>query len=108
MSLLRDVIFLTYSTWFYLDRGGGGDSSWHKSGSGLYKQNSIDDFISCANYLVSENFVNRHHLSAIGLSAGSLLLGAAINMCPDLFRAVILKVYFFSKVKVYCRYFMYL
>lgn len=75
-------------------RGGGGDSSWHKSGSGLYKQNSIDDFISCANYLVSENFVNRHHLGAIGLSAGSLLLGAAINMCPDLFRAVILKVPF--------------
>ncbi|EXB44900.1 Protease 2 [Morus notabilis] len=75
-------------------RGGGGDSSWHKSGSGLYKQNSIDDFVSCANYLISENFVHRHLLSTIGYSAGSLLLGAAINMCPDLFRAAILKVPF--------------
>ncbi|XP_060669574.1 uncharacterized protein LOC107429092 [Ziziphus jujuba] len=75
-------------------RGGGGDSSWHKSGSGLHKKNSIFDFVSCANYLVKEDYVHRDQLGAIGYSAGCLLLGAAINMCPDLFRAAILKVPF--------------
>ncbi|KAF7827932.1 prolyl oligopeptidase family protein [Senna tora] len=77
-------------------RGGGGgvDSSWHKSGSGLNKHNSIYDFVSCANYLVNEGYVHRDQLGAIGWSAGCLLLGAAMNMYPDLFRASILKVPF--------------
>ncbi|KAF3431635.1 hypothetical protein FNV43_RR26366 [Rhamnella rubrinervis] len=75
-------------------RGGGGDSSWHKSGSGMYKRNSIHDFVSCANYLIEENYVHKDHLGAIGHSAGCLLLGATINMHPDLFRAALLKVPF--------------
>lgn len=75
-----------------MGRGGGGDSSWHKSGSGMYKRNSIHDFVSCANYLVKENYVHKDHLGAVGYSAGCLLLGATINMHPDLFCAAILKV----------------
>ncbi|XP_061976902.1 uncharacterized protein LOC133698042 [Populus nigra] len=75
-------------------RGGGGHSLWHKYGSGLNKCNSIYDFISCGNYLVSEGYVHRDRLGAIGFSAGGLLVGAAINMNPDLFRAAILKVPF--------------
>jgi protease II len=78
---------------FVLSRGGGGgDSSWHESGSGLFKQNSVYDFGSCANYLVSDGYVHRDRLGAIGYSAGCLVVGAAINMFPDLFRAAILKV----------------
>lgn len=73
--------------------GGGADSSWHKSGSGLYKINSIHDFISCGNYLANEGYVCRDRLGAIGYSAGCLLLGAAVNLYPKLFRAAILKVY---------------
>lgn len=77
----------------FMRRGGGGDSSsWHKSGTGQNKQNSIRDFVSCAQYLVNEEFVHRHRLGGIAHSAGSLLLGAAMNMHPDLFRAAILKV----------------
>lgn len=72
--------------------GGGADSSWHEFGSGLNKRNSIDDFISCGNYLVNEGYVSRDQLGAIGYSAGCLLVGAAINMFPKLFRAAILKV----------------
>lgn len=72
--------------------GGGGDSSWHKSGSGLYKQNSVYDFVACADYLVNEGYVHRDRVGAIGFSAGCLVVGAAINMYPDLFRAAILKV----------------
>ncbi|KAE9605614.1 putative oligopeptidase B [Lupinus albus] len=74
-------------------RGGGlGDSSWHKSGSGLNKHNSIIDFVSCGNYLVNEGYVQSDQLGAIGWSAGCFLIGAAMNMSPQLFRAAILKV----------------
>ncbi|XP_048228684.1 protease 2 isoform X3 [Ricinus communis] len=74
--------------------GSGGDSSWHKSGSGLNKLNSIYDFISCGNFLIDEGYVHGDCLSAIGFSAGGLLVGAAINMNPNLFCAAILKVPF--------------
>ncbi|WCJ35775.1 Prolyl oligopeptidase family protein [Euphorbia peplus] len=76
-------------------RGGGeGDLSWHKSGSGLNKLNSMYDFISCGDYLINEGYVHKDKLTAIGYSAGGLLVGAAINMNPSLFRAAILKVPF--------------
>lgn len=76
-----------------MGRGGGGDdSSWHKSGSGLNKKNSVYDFVACADYLVNEGYVHRDRVGAIGFSAGCLVVGAAINMYPDLFRAAILKV----------------
>nr|XP_043624396.1 protease 2 [Erigeron canadensis] len=76
-------------------RGGAGvDPSWHKNGSGLHKLNSINDFISCGEYLINEGYVCRGQLAAIGHSAGGLLVAAAINMHPELFRAAILKVPF--------------
>ncbi|XP_010521477.1 PREDICTED: uncharacterized protein LOC104800376 isoform X1 [Tarenaya hassleriana] len=76
-------------------RGGGGeDLSWHKSGAGLNKKNSIQDFIACANYLIDEGYVQRQYLAAIGYSAGCVLPAAAMNMHPGLFRAAILKVPF--------------
>ncbi|KAK9034193.1 hypothetical protein V6N11_050368 [Hibiscus sabdariffa] len=76
-------------------RGGGGDDpSWHKSGHGLLKQNSINDFVSCGRYLIDEGYVQRDQLSAIGVSAGCLLIGAALNMFPNLFCAAIMKVPF--------------
>ncbi|CDY33560.1 BnaC06g29920D [Brassica napus] len=74
--------------------GGGGDFSWHKSGTGSLKLNSIQDFIYCANYLMDKGYVHRHHLAAIGYSAGALLPAAAMNMHPSLFQAAILKVPF--------------
>ncbi|KAB2614264.1 prolyl endopeptidase-like [Pyrus ussuriensis x Pyrus communis] len=74
--------------------GGGADSSWHKSGTGFNKLNSIYDFVSCGNYLIEEGYVHKDRLGAIGHSAGGLLVGATINMYPDLFRASILKVPF--------------
>ncbi|KAL0538823.1 hypothetical protein IC582_022982 [Cucumis melo] len=74
--------------------GGGGDSSWHRSGNGLEKPNSIHDFVSCANFLINNGYVHKDRLGSIGYSAGGLLVGAAINMHPNLFRAAILKVPF--------------
>lgn len=77
-------------------RGGDGgcDSSWHRSGSGLQKLNSIYDFLSCAEYLVSMGYVHQNQLAGTGHSAGGLLVGAAINMYPQLFSSAILKVPF--------------
>lgn len=72
--------------------GAGADPSWHKSGRGLNKLNSIHDFVACGEYLVSEGFIHRNQLAALGVSAGCLLVGAAVNMYPELFRAAILKV----------------
>ncbi|KAK1310867.1 hypothetical protein QJS10_CPA08g01806 [Acorus calamus] len=76
-------------------RGGGGQGvSWHKSGARSCKLNSIYDFIACGTYLGNEGYVHKDRLSAIGCSAGGLLVGAAINMNPNLFCAAILKVPF--------------
>ncbi|KAJ0815257.1 putative oligopeptidase B transcription factor WD40-like family [Helianthus annuus] len=74
--------------------GAGSDPSWHKNGSGLHKLNSINDFISCGKYLINEGYVHKDQLGAIGHSAGGLLVAAAINMHPNLFKAAILKVPF--------------
>ncbi|XP_051146105.1 uncharacterized protein LOC127261771 isoform X2 [Andrographis paniculata] len=73
-------------------RGGAGpDPSWHESGRGLNKLNSIQDFIACGEYLINEGLIDKNKLAAVGTSAGCVLVGAAINMQPELFRAVILK-----------------
>ncbi|KAG8366496.1 hypothetical protein BUALT_Bualt17G0086100 [Buddleja alternifolia] len=74
--------------------GAGADPSWHISGRGLNKLNSIHDFVSCGKYLINEGLIHKNQLSAVGISAGCLLVGAAINMHPELFRAAILKVPF--------------
>jgi len=50
------------------------------------------DFAVCGSYLTSEGYVHKDWLSAIGTSAGGLLVGAAINMYADLFCAAVLKV----------------
>ncbi|GMH01817.1 hypothetical protein Nepgr_003656 [Nepenthes gracilis] len=74
--------------------GGGGDSSWHEQGSGVRKINSVHDFVTCSKYLIDKGYVQKEKLAAIGYSAGSLVVGAAINMYQDLFCAAILKVPF--------------
>lgn len=74
--------------------GGGGGKSWHHDGRALKKCNSINDYIACAKFLVEEKYVQSSKLAAWGYSAGGLLVGAAINVCPDLFSVAILKVPF--------------
>ncbi|KAK8950209.1 hypothetical protein KSP40_PGU013767 [Platanthera guangdongensis] len=75
-------------------RGGGSDLAWHKAGTRDCKLNSIHDFAASAKFLISEGYVHKNQLSAIGCSAGGLLVGATINMFPNLFSAAILKVPF--------------
>ncbi|PIA52390.1 hypothetical protein AQUCO_01000335v1, partial [Aquilegia coerulea] len=76
-------------------RGGGGRGKrWHHDGRGTKKLNSIQDYISCAKFLVKREIVNPNKLAGWGYSAGGLLVASAINTEPDLFRAAVLKVPF--------------
>ncbi|XP_019711275.1 uncharacterized protein [Elaeis guineensis] len=74
--------------------GGGGGKKWHHDGRRTKKQNSINDFVSCAEFLVNQGIVKENSLAAWGYSAGGLLVASAINTRPDLFRAAVLKVPF--------------
>lgn len=67
---------------------------WYENGKLLRKKNTFTDFIDCAEFLVGENYTSPERLFAKGGSAGGLLMGAVVNMRPDLFRAVIANVPF--------------
>lgn len=83
-----------------LDRGfvyalahirGGSDMgrAWYEDGKLLKKKNTFTDFIACAEHLVAQKYTRPDRLFAAGASAGGLLMGAVVNMRPDLFKGVI-------------------
>ncbi|KAE7999826.1 hypothetical protein FH972_004221 [Carpinus fangiana] len=74
--------------------GGGGGKKWHHDGRRTKKNNSIKDYLSCAKFLIERGIVQENKLAGWGFSAGGLLVASAVNCCPDLFRAAILKVPF--------------
>jgi len=67
---------------------------WYEDGKLLKKENTFTDFIDCAEYLVDEGFTQSDKLFAAGGSAGGLLMGAILNMRPDLFHCVVARVPF--------------
>ena len=67
---------------------------WYEDGKMLNKKNSFDDFICVAEYLKENKFVHPEKLFAMGGSAGGLLMGAVINMRPDLWKGIIAAVPF--------------
>jgi len=71
---------------------------WYHEGKQLSKRNSFHDFIACAEHLIAQGYTCSQRLTAMGSSAGGLLLGALLNMRPDLFRAMIVKVPFVDVV----------
>lgn len=62
---------------------------WYDDGKVLKKKNTFEDFVASAQYLVDERYTSPDRLFANGGSAGGMLMGAVINMRPDLFRGVI-------------------
>jgi prolyl oligopeptidase len=83
----------------FINRGGvlvitclrGGDEygeNWHKNGMLHKKQNTFDDFIAAAEYLINEKYTNPDKLAIRGGSNGGLLMGAVMTQRPDLFKAV--------------------
>lgn len=71
---------------------------WYEDGKLLNKKNTFNDFIDCAEMLIKEKYTNQNKLFAYGGSAGGLLMGAIINMRPDLFKGVIAAVPFVDVV----------
>jgi oligopeptidase B len=71
---------------------------WYDDGKLLNKMNTFTDFIACGEYLVGKGYTNPGHLYAMGGSAGGLLVGAVVNMRPDLFNGVIAAVPFVDVV----------
>jgi oligopeptidase B len=81
---------------------------WFDDGRMMHKQNSFNDFIDCSEYLTKpqyaapgagkQQYTSREKLFAMGASAGGLLMGAVVNMRPDLYKGVIAAVPFVDVV----------
>lgn len=89
----------------FLDRGGiyalahirgGGDlgEEWREEGRMMKKKNTFTDFIACAEHLIAHGYTSAKRLAIQGGSAGGLLIGAVLNMRPELFKAAHLAVPF--------------
>ena len=76
-------------------RGGGElGKAWHDDGRMMHKKNTFTDFIVCAEYLLQQGYGSKNRLVIEGRSAGGLLMGAVLNMRPDLFHAALVGVPF--------------
>jgi oligopeptidase B len=62
---------------------------WFENGRLLHKKNTFTDFVDCAQFLVNEKYTSKEKLFAMGGSAGGMLMGAVINLRPDLFKGVV-------------------
>jgi oligopeptidase B len=100
-----DEIAFSSNLFSMVDRGvvaavahirGGGEmgKAWHDDGRMMHKKNSFTDFIAAAEYLVTEGYGSKDRLVIEGRSAGGLLMGAVLNLRPDLFHAALVGVPF--------------
>jgi oligopeptidase B len=71
---------------------------WYEDGKLLKKKNTFTDFIACAEHLVNEAYTTVDKLAIHGRSAGGLLIGAVVNMRPDLFKLAIADVPFMDVI----------
>ena len=71
---------------------------WYENGKLLKKKNTFTDFINCAEHLVREGYTSPQHMYAMGGSAGGLLMGAVVNMKPELWNGIIAAVPFVDVV----------
>lgn len=72
--------------------------NWYENGKLLQKKNTFTDFIDCSKFLIEQKMTSAKHLYAMGGSAGGLLMGAVINMQPDIYNGVIAAVPFVDVV----------
>ncbi len=71
---------------------------WYEDGKMFKKINTFTDFVDCSKHLINEGYTTSDHLYAYGGSAGGLLMGAVVNMAPELYNGVIAAVPFVDVV----------
>jgi oligopeptidase B len=71
---------------------------WYEDGKLMKKKNTFTDFIDCGKFLINEKYTSAGHLYAMGGSAGGLLMGAIVNMAPELWNGVVAQVPFVDVV----------
>jgi len=86
LSLLDRGFVLAYA---HIRGGGDMGKTWHDAGRLMEKRNTFTDFIAATRELLSEGFGDPKRVSAEGGSAGGLLMGAIVNLCPGLYRAMV-------------------
>lgn len=71
---------------------------WYENGKLLTKKNTFTDFVDASKFLIAENYTSKDHMYASGGSAGGLLMGAIVNMAPELYNGVVAAVPFVDVV----------
>jgi oligopeptidase B len=71
---------------------------WYEDGKLLKKKNTFSDFVDCSKHLIREHYTSAQHHYAMGGSAGGLLMGAVINLAPELYNGVVAQVPFVDVV----------
>jgi oligopeptidase B len=86
LSLLDRGVVMAYA---HIRGGGDLGKPWHDAGKMLVKRNTFTDFIAAVEHLTATGYGDPARVAAEGGSAGGLLMGAVVNMRPDLFRCII-------------------
>jgi len=89
LALLEKGIIIAYA---HVRGGGENGEDWHLAGQKLTKQNTIGDFIACAEYLIKQGYTSPAKLAGRGTSAGGITIGGALTQRPDLFTLCIVNV----------------
>ena len=86
LSLLDRGIVMAYA---HIRGGGDLGDPWHDAGKMLVKRNTFTDFVTCTQHLTASGYGDPTRVAIEGGSAGGLLMGAVVNLKPEIFRAVI-------------------
>jgi len=89
LALLEKGIVIA---WAHVRGGGENGEDWHNAGKMATKQNTISDFIACAQYLIDKGYTSKGKLALRGTSAGGITIGGALTQRPDLFALAIINV----------------
>ena len=91
LSLInRDIIWVTAHIRGGMERG----MKWWKDGKLLNKKNTFEDYIASARFLIENKYTSKNKIIGMGGSAGGLLMGAVVNLTPELFLGIIMAVPF--------------
>ena len=71
---------------------------WYEDGKLFNKKNTFSDFVDCSKYLIENKYTSAKHQYAMGGSAGGLLMGAVVNLAPELYNGVVAQVPFVDVV----------